>query len=337
MSAVIVHGGAGSFRNADRASVLAGVRRAAFVAWSVLEAGGPAIEAVEAATRTLEDDPLFNAGYGSSLNEEGAVETDAMIMDGRDLELGAVAAVPQVRHPVTLARLVMTDCPHHLLVGKGAEIFARERGLVVPVPDVMAPSAVAEWSEHWAGRGAARVVGEAAEEQDASAGPPGAATAGGADDRDDIGVADTVEAVGADDRDDVGVADTVGAVAIDADGHVAAAASTGGMRLKWPGRVGDTPLIGSGAYADDRLGAASCTGHGERIMRVCMAYSACLRLDEGVGAQEAAEAALGELEERTQGQAGIILVGRDGSLGWAWNTDSMPYAWRDDSGHGEDM
>lgn len=311
MSAMLVHGGAGRFRDADREAVLSGVRRAAYVGWAVLDAGGPAVEAVEAATRTLEDDPLFNAGFGSSLNEDGEIEVDALIMDGQDLAVGAVAAVPRVRHPVTLARLVMTDCPHDMLAGRGAELFARQRGLVVPVPDLVAPAALADWSR-------ARDIEL----------PPDESALGPVDDSfGDDGPQGQSRSV----------SDTVGAVAVDADMHVAAATSTGGMRRKWAGRVGDSPIIGSGAYADDRLGAASCTGHGERIMRVCMAYSACSRLSGGVSAQEAAESALLELEERTGGRGGLVVVDNRGDLGWAWNTPSMPFAWRDATGHDEDM
>ena len=291
MSVILVHGGAGPHAGPGRDAKLAGVRRAADAGWSVLAAGRAAIEAVEAATRVLEDDPLFDAGLGSYLNLDGHVELDAILMDGATLRFGAVGAVHVVRHPVSLARLVMTDSPHAMLVAEGADRFAALRGLAVPPSELVAPEALAAW------RAAAAADG-------------GAPPAGGS---------------------------TVGAVALDQDGHVAAATSTGGTRNKWPGRVGDSPIVGSGAYADDESGAVSSTGHGESIMRVCMARAACARLEAGDGAPAAAEAALALLGRRTGGDGGLIVVDRAGAVGWAWNTAAMPYAWRSDTGKGAGM
>jgi len=268
---------------------LGAVRRAADAGWEILTAGGTALAAVEAATRVLEDDPLFDAGVGSYLNRDGEVEVDAIIVDGHDLSFGAVAAVKRVRNPITLARLVLTESPHAMLAGPGAERFARERGLTVPSMDLV----TAETLRLWRARRSADQGG-------------------------DLG-------------------DTVGAVATDGAGHVAAATSTGGTRFKWPGRVGDSPIIGSGAYADDRAGAVSCTGPGESIMRVCLAYAACAEMAAGASAPAACQRALDTLTERTGSPAGLIAIDHHGRPGWARTTAAMPYAWRDEGGAGEGL
>lgn len=288
--ALVVHGGAGGGGQREQRS--AGVRAAADAAWGVLTAGGAAVDAVETAVRLLEDDPVFNAGFGSALNRDGEVEVDAVIMDGADLAFGAVACVPRVRHAVTLARHVLTDSPHALLAGPGAEALARQVGLVVPGIDLVTPAALSRWR-----------------------GPRGGAPAG------------TTSGAGA--------SDTVGAVAVDGDGHVAAATSTGGLQAKWPGRVGDSPIVGAGAYADDGAGAISATGVGEEIMRVCVAHRAWMALDAGRDAAAAAHEALAALEARTPGKAGLIVVGARGDVGWAFNTAAMPYAWRSGDRSGE--
>jgi beta-aspartyl-peptidase (threonine type) len=293
MRAVLVHGGAGDHAGGcSREAKLAGARAAAAAGWAVLAEGGSALAAVEAATRVLEEDPCFDAGVGSYLNLEGEIELDAIIMDGGTLTFGAVAAVQRVKHPVTLARRVMVETPHALLVGRGAERYAVECGLCVPDEEIIAPAALAKWH-------AARA---------AEAAPAGRATG-----------------------------DTVGAVALDAGGGVAAATSTGGTHLKWPGRVGDSPIVGAGAYADNDSGAVSCTGHGESILRICMAHTACLRLAAGEPAAAAARRAIELLERRTGGQGGLIVVDRAGGLGWASNTAAMPVAWRSEAGQGEVM
>jgi L-asparaginase / beta-aspartyl-peptidase len=293
--AVAVHGGAGTFREETREAAVEGVRRAADMAWRVLQEGGSALEAVEIATRLMESHPLYDSGIGSHLNRDGDIEVDAIIMDGARLDFGAVAAVPRVRHPVTLARLVLTESPHSMLAGNGAEHWARQHNLVVPTLDLVTPDELEAWRRlrGMAGQGAPAVWGRA------------------------------------------GGGDTVGAVAVDSAGHVAAATSTGGTRGKWPGRVGDSPLVGCGAYADDAAGAVSSTGHGESIMRVCLAHAVCARLGAGSDAQAAAEAGMALLSERTGGLGGLIVVDCDGGVGWSYNTADMPYAWRGADGGGD--
>jgi len=286
LATLIVHGGAYDIPLNTHQAVCEGCRQAAEVGWAVLAHGGSALDATEAAVRVMEDDPAFDAGFGSLLNAAGQVELDAIVMDGRDLSFGAVAAVQHMRHPVTLARLVMTHSGHAMLVGAGAEMFAREQGLPLCAPEEL----VAEQElERWQ---AAHTGGD----------PHGWKPFG------------------------TPPSDTVGAVALDADGNLAAATSTGGTFNKLPGRVGDSPLVGCGAYADNRTGAVSATGLGEVLMKVVISKTACDLIGRGMAAQEAAEAAIAVLAERTTGEGGVIVLDRLGRIGIAHNTPYIAYA-----------
>lgn len=286
---IAVHGGAGDMTSDDPASSggpqaprLEGVRRACAAGWSILAAGGSALDAVEAAVRALEDDPVFNAGTGATLTAAGDVELDASIMDGASLRCGAVAVVKDVKNPIALARAVMERTHHVLLAGPGASAFAREIG--VPRYEnqlLVTPAQRARWN-------AAR--------QGATTSKSG----------------------------------TVGAVARDALGHLAAATSTGGMSMKLLGRVGDTPIIGCGTYADDALAAVSCTGHGERIIQLTLARHAADLVGRGASAMEAAREAAALLGRRVQGTGGLIVVGPAGGAGFAHNTPVMSRAWSED-------
>jgi beta-aspartyl-peptidase (threonine type) len=275
---LIVHGGAWSVPEGDVQAALAGCRRAAQAGWAILQHGGSALDAVEAAVHVLEDDPVFDAGIGSHLNLDGEVEMDAIIMDGATLRNGAVAAIQRVRYPVSVARLVMERTPHSLLVGAGAEAFARSQGVAVfSEEELIVPRE-----------------------------------------------RDTLRSI----RAQKGLAqDTVGAAARDANGHLAAATSTGGTMGKLPGRVGDSPLIGSGAYADDLAGAASATGNGESLMKIVISKTACDLMTAGLTAQAAAEAVIQRLAQRTTGAGGLIVVDAQGRVGHAFNTPRMACAW----------
>jgi beta-aspartyl-peptidase (threonine type) len=291
---LIVHGGAYDIPPEAHQSHVEGCRRAAEVGWTVLARSGSALDAVEAAVRVLEDDPTFDAGCGSFLNAAGEVELDAIIMDGRDLDLGAVAAVQRVRHPVTLARLVMTESEHALLVGVGAETFAREHGLpICPHWELLAGRELERWQA-----------------LQASSNPQAWVPFGVAQGRPSSAVP----------------SDTVGAVALDAGGNLAAATSTGGTFNKLPGRVGDSPLVGSGAYADNRTGAVSATGLGEALMKVVISKTACDFIAGGMAAQEAANAAVTLLAERTTGPGGLIVLDRLGGIGIAHSTPYIAHA-----------
>lgn len=283
--AVLVHGGAGTPPDADPRPYFEGTRLAAETGLRVLMRGGSALDAAQAAAVILEDDPNFNAGTGAALTSSGEVELDASCMDGTTLRAGGVAGVKTVKNPILLARRVCDDTPHVLIVGRGAEAFARECG----IPEV--PNALMVTKRQWERW---RELHEEAQR---------------------VG-ADVV-------RKKIG---TIGAVAVDAKGHVAACTSTGGTMYKRPGRVGDTPIIGAGTYADDHEAAASSTGLGEAILKVTMARAACVRVRDGKSPREAAAEAVGLLRERAQGEGGIILAGPDGRLGWAYNTPRMSRA-----------
>ncbi|MGD2103909.1 MAG: isoaspartyl peptidase/L-asparaginase [Anaerolineae bacterium] len=283
---IIVHGGAWDIPGELRHDAEQGCFEAAKIGWDALRAGQSAVQAVEAAVGALEDDSTFDAGRGSVLNAVGEIELDAIIMDGSDLALGAVMAVRHLNHPVTLARLIMADSEHNILVADGAEAFAREHGLTL-VPNWH--MIVQRERERWLARDAG-------------------------------------------DGSDPGLfphrpAGTVGAVALDLEGHVAAATSTGGTFDKQPGRVGDSPLVGSGAYADDRTGAVSATGEGEDLMRIVISKLACDRLGQGMTAQASADSAIATLSERTGGLGGLIVLSRDGDIGIAHCTSCLAHAY----------
>lgn len=293
---IVAHGGAWEIPEALCRDAVDGCSKAAQIGWDLLTSGGSALEAVEATVRALEDDPTFDAGRGSVLNASGDIELDAIIVDGRDLSLGAVMAVKRIRHPVTLARLVMTSSEHTILACEGAERFARQHGLgPCPTWELLVGREVERWRSASPDPGSRGTADDS--EVGSAAGHPG---------------------------------DTVGAVAMDLDGHLAAATSTGGTSNKHPGRVGDSPLIGCGAYADDRTGAASATGEGEQLMKIVISKSACDFLAAGMTAQEAADAAIALLEERTHGLGGIVVLGRRGDIGIAHNTSELAYTYIED-------
>jgi beta-aspartyl-peptidase (threonine type) len=283
---LIVHGGAYDIPLETHEAHVEGCRRAAAVGWAMLADGGTALDAVEAAVRVMEDDPTFDAGRGSFFNAVGEVELDAIIMDGRELNFGAVAAVQRIHHPVTLARLVMTESEHTMIAGAGAEAFAREHGLpVCPTVELLTGRELERWK-------AAHADSRPQDWEPFGAKP----------------------------------SDTVGALALDADGNLAAATSTGGTFNKLPGRVGDSPLVGCGAYADNRTGAVSATGLGEALMKVVISKAACDFIAGGMTAQQAADAAIAVLAERTTGEGGLIVLDRLGHVGIAHNTPYIAHA-----------
>jgi beta-aspartyl-peptidase (threonine type) len=268
--AIVVHGGAGTWNfSTDRLyQAKTACENATVAGQSVLIAGGSAIDAVETAVRILEDSPYLDAGRGSYLNAAGQIEMDALIMNGANLDLGAIAAVQRILNPVSLARLVMTESKHNFLVAGGAESFADEMGF----PRCDAADLLVEHQ---------RVIHKSLnKETDAQTVHPVCAAP------------DHADCYG----------DTVGAVALDVKGNVAAATSTGGTQGKRPGRVGDSPLVGSGAYADNWTGAVSATGHGEDLMKVLISKRVCDFIAEGLPAQKSCEAAIDVLTDRVDGR-----------------------------------
>jgi beta-aspartyl-peptidase (threonine type) len=290
--ALIVHGGAWAIPDAEVAPHIAGCQAALEAGWRVLAIGGSALDAVEAAVRLMEDDPTFDAGIGSVLNREGSVELDAAIMDGRSLNSGAVAAVRRVRNPITLARRVL-ESDTALLVAEGAERFAAAAGLPLCDPaDLVVERERRRWEQ-------LRATGDYRTR--------------------DAFVTATPQ-------------DTVGAVALDRRGDIAAATSTGGTTNKLPGRVGDSPLVGAGLYADNLTGGASSTGWGESIIKVLLARTATDLLAAGHAPMDAARAAVDRLARRVAGYGGCILLDRHGRVGYAFNTPRMAFAYRTDTG-----
>jgi L-asparaginase / beta-aspartyl-peptidase len=270
--ALVVHGGAWAIPDGDVAAARAGAAAAAAAGYAVLAAGGSALDAVETAVRVLEDDPVFDAGTGSVLNAAGAVECDALLVDGDSLASGGVIGLDCTRHPITVARAVMTATPHALLAGDGAKAFARAHarpGDLCTAGDLVTPAARAEWAAR-ASYGA--VVDAAFRNPSGAVGSSGSAAGGSASSASAATHAAAPSSHGH---------DTVGAVALDAAGRIAAGTSTGGITFKLPGRVGDSPLVGCGAYADSGVGGCSTTGHGESIMKVLLAHTAVAGLAGG--------------------------------------------------------
>jgi len=303
---IAIHGGAGTISAAALSQDAArgyheALRAIVQATQRLLLGGGTAIDAVCLAVEMLEDCPLFNAGHGAVFTHDETHELDAAVMDGIDLRAGAIAGVSRIRRPVRAARAVMDDGAHLLLAGAGAEAFARERGLDLVDPSYF--STEARRAQLLRVRDAGRVTLD----------HDGAALA----------AANLAEAP----LDEDSKMGTVGAVALDARGHLAAATSTGGMTNKRVGRIGDSPLIGAGTYADDRAAAVSCTGTGEIFIRTAAAYDVCARMRyAGQSLAQATEAVVMQTLPAiagTGGSGGLIAVDRDGHLSLCFNTEGM--------------
>jgi len=292
---LVVHGGAGLERKdvtpQDEAAIRAALTLALTKGHEALAAGKPALDAVASAIAVLEDDPLFNAGKGAVFTHDGKNELDASVMDGATLRAGAVANVHHVKNPILLARAVMEHSPHVMMVGDGAEIFAKEQGIELVDPGYF------RTDRRW------KQLQEALKE-DASSGQamrdPEAST----------------KHFG-----------TVGAVALDTEGHLAAGTSTGGMTDKRYGRVGDSPIIGAGTYANGQC-AVSGTGWGEFYIRVAAAHEICARMAylHETPAQ-AGDAVIVKQIPALGGDGGAIILGADGTAALPFNTEGMARGW----------
>ena len=289
-----VHGGAGRIRRTmhpeREQGYRKGLKKALTAGREVLQAGGASLDAVEAAVSVLESIPLFNAGRGSVLTGKGTVEMDAAVMEGATRRAGAVAGVRQVRHPVALARRVMEASPHVMLVGEGADDFARQHELEVEPGSYFQTERRRRQLE----RRQRRERGEEAE------------PTGDVDEPLDKKFG------------------TVGAVALDQAGNLAAATSTGGTTNKLPGRVGDSPLIGAGTYADNDTCAVSGTGHGEYFIRGVVAHDIAALMRYGdLSLGEAARTVVLEKLPRLGGNGGVIAVDRHGHSVMPFTTSGM--------------
>src|SRR5689334_4134054 len=289
---LVIHGGAGSERIAHddpqhEARAQAGLEQALDAGARILEQGGSAVDAVEAASRELEENPCFNAGRGSVLTEHGEVELDAAIMEGRTRQAGAVSGIKTTRAPISLARRLMEQGPHVFLAGTAADRFAASAAIEqVPNDFFILPERRRQLEE--------------------------ALAAGAAADPIKYG--------------------TIGAVAVDLDGNVAAATSTGGITAKRWGRVGDSPLIGAGTYADNRAAAVSATGSGEYFIRAVAAHEVAARIRLGGDTlQEALDGVLADIAA-LGGKGGLIAVSPSGDAAWSFTTPAMYRGMADASG-----
>ncbi|TEA74256.1 isoaspartyl peptidase/L-asparaginase family protein [Allopusillimonas ginsengisoli] len=294
-----IHGGAGAIARAQTTpavrqqyedalrAILAGGER-------VLAQGGLALDAVTEAVRLLEECPLFNAGYGAVFTKTAEHELDAAIMDGRTRNCGSVANVRTVRNPILAARAVMEHSPHVFFVGQSAEAFAHEQGLERVEPSYFSTPARREQLASAQRSGSESIVLD----HDAAA-----ATAP-LDERDKMG--------------------TVGAVAIDCHGNLAAATSTGGMTNKWPGRIGDSPIIGAGCYANNATCAVSTTGKGEAFIRAVAAYDVSAQMEyAGRSLQQATHDLIHNKLPAIDGAGGLIAIDAQGNVVMPFNTEGM--------------
>ena len=297
-----IHGGAWAIPEALKLPHAEGVRAAYEAALEVLNSGRPPLQAVIAALKVMEDDPTFDAGTGSFLNEDGQVELDAAIMEGKELNAGAVASVGRFRNPCEIALAVMERTDHVLLIGNGAERFALAEGFTPVDPKTLVHTREYEGYEAWvkAGRPDSRIFFD----EEGKIAPAGSRA-----EHDKRG---TVGAV-------IGVRSGAGF-------DLYSGISTGGTRGKKAGRVGDAPLVGCGLYADNEGAAVCCTGWGEAFIRMAAAKSVSDLAGRGAHPQEAVETVLANLHRRTKGRGGIIAVGRDGTTGAAFTTPDMAYA-----------
>lgn len=288
--ALAIHGGAGTILRSEMTAELEkeyrrGLEEALRAGWEILAKNGSALDAVEAATVALEDFPLFNAGRGSVFTNEGRNEMDAAIMDGRKLKAGAVASIKNVKNPIKLARLVKQKTEHIMLSGEGAVDFAREMKAEFADDEYF-------FTEH-------RYLQLVKAIQD---------------NKILLDHADFSESK------PIG---TVGAVACDFKGNLAAATSTGGMTNKKYGRIGDTPIIGAGTYADNETCAVSCTGHGEYFMKTAAAYDVAARMKyKNLSLEKAAEETV-EYVKKLKGEGGLIAVDAHGNVTLPFNSEGM--------------
>lgn len=294
--AIIVHGGAGDWPVRLHKPALSGVGKAASNGFGVLLEGGSALDAVEASVVSLEDNPIFNAGTGSTLNLLGEIETDAAIMDGQTLRAGAVALLRRIRNPIKAARVVMDRTDHVLIAGKAAEKLAIENGL--STANLRVPSRVATWKQ-----GIQRLKAR-----------PGTRPS-----------AETISIFMKNRM------DTVGALAVDERGHLAAADSTGGVSLKLPGRIGDTPIPGAGLYADDSSGASTATGLGEQAMRLVISKMACDLMKRKTAVQ-AARLVINYATRKLGPGIGLLTLDSKGQFCAAHNTRNICWAARTRNG-----
>jgi beta-aspartyl-peptidase (threonine type) len=294
---IIAHGGAGASHPERNQARLEGVRKAAETGFEILKRGGSAIDSVIEAVVVMEDGGLFNAGYGSSLNIAKRVEMEASVMDGKTLQAGAVGLLHDIRNPIRLARIIMEKTDHVFVVGEGAEKLAKMFNLKRREPTTKLRL------EYYEKQRKALLKGKLKLPK----------------------LADLIR-----NHPDLSELETVGAVALDEEENVAAATSTGGFPLKLSGRIGDSPSIGCGTYADSQVGACSATGVGEIAMRLVLAKTVCDFMYSGKPAQEAVELAVDIVNRRIPNEynsMGLIAVDICGRVGAAHNSPNLCWSY----------
>jgi len=305
-TAIVIHGGAGTiikekmspdieakYRSVLKQSIEAG--------YAVLKSGGSSTDAVISSIKVMEDSPLFNAGHGAVFNHQGQVELDASIMNGDDLNAGAATGISNVRNPIVLAQKVMEESPHVMLMGQGAENFAKEQGLTIVN------------NEYFHTERRRRQLKNLQKSSDSQ------------------GLSESEE-----DEFETQKFSTVGAVAIDSQGRISAGTSTGGMTNKRYGRIGDSPIIGAGTYADSSYCGISATGHGEYFIRAAVAYDICARVNyKGIPLQNAADEVILEKLKQMGGDGGVIGIDSDANIIYSFNTAGMYRAKIDKTGRYE--
>jgi len=294
---IVVHGGAGTWHPERSQAGLEGVKRAAKNGFDIMDNGGSAVDGVMEAVAVMEDDCAFNAGYGASLNIDKGVEMEASIMDGKTLQAGATGLLKDIRNPVRLARIVMEHTDHVFVVGEGAEKLAEIFKLERKSPKTELRL------KYYEDQKKALLEG-----------------------RFELPKLYTLVK----NHPELFQLETVGAVALDKNGNVAAATSTGGFPLKLPGRIGDSPSIGCGTYADNQAGACSATGVGEIAMRLVLAKTVCNYLENGKTAEEAVELAIRLVNTRMASDynsMGLIAVDAHGRIGAAHNSPNLCWAY----------
>lgn len=296
---LVIHGGAGTITRDNMTpekekAYTEKLSEALKTGFAVLEKGGSSLDAVEAAVRVMENSPLFNAGKGAVFTNEGKNELDAAIMDGKTLQAGAIASVTTIKNPVSAARAVMEQSEHVMLIGAGAEKFAKEKGLEIVDPSYFRTETRYNQLQ--------KIRDKDKTELDHNGGS---------------GSSENIFTEGH-------KFGTVGAVALDAYGNVAAATSTGGMTNKRYGRVGDVPIIGAGTYADNNTCAVSATGHGEYFIRSVVAHDIAALMDyKGMSLKEAAEEVVMKKLVKRGGEGGVIAVDRNGNIAMPFNSAGM--------------
>ena len=300
--AIAIHGGAGTLLKGmmtpeKELAYKKALEIALNAGYEILENGGTALDAVQKAVCCLEDSPLFNAGKGSVFTAVGSHEMDASIMDGKTLKAGAVSLITGIKNPVSLARDVMDKSEHVFMAGEGAMVFANQHGHVLETPDYFYDEfRYQQWQE--------------------------------------IKESDTFQLDHAKKKDSK--FGTVGAVACDQNGNIAAATSTGGMTNKKYGRVGDSPMIGAGNYANNETCAISCTGSGEYFIRGVVAYDvACLIEHKNLSLEAAASEVIHKRVLRLGGDGGLIAINQFGEIAMPFNTEGMYRAKRTSDGYKE--